>query len=275
MSSFDYTQAICLGIAGNIAGHLIEAGEAAYFKEGSMPGPKGIFPTYLPNNTTHPCGVFPVSHDKIIIPRNQDMLQIEPELALVGEISYKNNEVSELKITGFAAYNDLSIRNPNATKISLKKNWGPQSKGFGPLISLLKFDHSQFQNWRIASWHFSQNSWHPYGIDTAVLDYSYFGSELKDWIINQLNSQEDESQLENMPILIQESKQPKYFAIGCGATRYSDWGKSNFVKEHDLMAVLIYQNETALTEHEYLEILNSRSLSKVSGSLLIQEAIFN
>ena len=38
---------------------------------------------------------------------------------------------------------------------------------------------------------------------------------------------------------------------------------------------VIYQNETALTEHEYLEILNSRSLSKVSGSLLIQEAIFN
>ncbi len=72
------------GVAGNFAGHLEQAGEAADFVTVASEGdaPKGIFPWYIPG-AGGLLGEFPLSHDALIVPpANEDggplNLQIEP-----------------------------------------------------------------------------------------------------------------------------------------------------------------------------------------------------
>ena len=123
------------GVAGNFAGHLDQAGEAVDFetvvaKEGA---PKGIFPWYVPGSDTF-LGEFPLSHDALIVPPATEAdgplnLQIEPEVGLACEVVWSGDTVSALKPFALGAFNDCSIRRPNAPKISHKKNWGPASKG--------------------------------------------------------------------------------------------------------------------------------------------------
>ena len=76
----------------------------------------------------------------------------------------------------FAAYNDCSIRKPNARKISEKKNWGPASKGCS--ASLLPVDSfaagGVLDHYRIASFLLRGGEVHPYGIDSPAVEYSYF-----------------------------------------------------------------------------------------------------
>ena len=60
------------GVAGNFAGHLEQAGEAADFvnvvsDDGTDSAPKGIFPWYAPGYDGF-LGEFPLSHDSILLP---------------------------------------------------------------------------------------------------------------------------------------------------------------------------------------------------------------
>src|SRR6476619_3305751 len=86
------------GVAGNFAGHLEQAGEAADFvnvktegKEGSVP--KGIFPWYAPGSDTF-LGEFPLSNDAIVLPAESDgplNLQIEPEVGLACQVKWSGD----------------------------------------------------------------------------------------------------------------------------------------------------------------------------------------
>ena len=61
-----YQQVIGLGVAGNFAGHLEQAGEARDFvavKVKDAIAPKAIFPFYLPGVADHFLGTYPLSHD--------------------------------------------------------------------------------------------------------------------------------------------------------------------------------------------------------------------
>ncbi len=73
------------GVAGNFAGHLEQAGEAADFVNVASEGtaPKGIFPWYAPGYDSF-LGEFPLSHDAIKLPESDTPLnlQIEPEVGL-------------------------------------------------------------------------------------------------------------------------------------------------------------------------------------------------
>ena len=123
------------GVAGNFAGHLDQAGEAVDFatvaaKEGA---PKGIFPWYAPGYDSF-LGEFPLSHDALMVPSTTEFdgplnLQIEPEVGLACEVVWEGDTVVTLRPFALGAFNDCSIRRPNAPKISHKKNWGPASKG--------------------------------------------------------------------------------------------------------------------------------------------------
>ncbi len=122
---------IGLGVAGNFAGHLEQAGEAADFlqvKTEEAVQPKAIFPFYVPSQTLPETeqflSTFPLSENIIAFPQDADNLQIEPEIALICDVAYQGNQVISLTPTHFAAYNDCSIRRPNARKICEKKNWG-------------------------------------------------------------------------------------------------------------------------------------------------------
>jgi hypothetical protein len=121
------------GVAGNFAGHLQQAGEAADFVSvgGDDSTPKGIFPFYVPRGDTF-LAQFPISPDTITLPVSDEPLnlQIEPEAAVVFRVAYAaDGAVESLTPTAIGAFNDCSIRRPGAKKISEKKNWGPASKG--------------------------------------------------------------------------------------------------------------------------------------------------
>ena len=254
------------GVAGNFTGHLEQAGEARDFvnvkaREGA---PKALFPTYIPldqnksslspdqtllsDKSSVPSflTVFPFDAEKIIYPEGEDKLQIEPECALICNLEYKGDKVSALKPLYFTASNDCSIRKEGARKISLKKNWGPSSKGLSDnLIKIDSFsEQGNINNYRIASFlvRKSGDSFvaYDYGEDSAIRDYSYIYDTLLDWIIEKLNNQKDEGPAENVASYLLEAGRPSQIIVSIGATRYTSFGEANFLREGDYSLVILY-----------------------------------
>lgn len=240
---------IGLGVAGNFAGHLEQAGEAGDFAKVQTREaiqPKAIFPFYIPsenlNDTDRFLAEFPLSHETIAFPDNADNLQIEPEVALLCEISYDNSKVVALKPTHFAAYNDCSIRRPNARKICEKKNWGANSKGISATKIVL--DHftqgGNLDDYRIACFHQRNGELNEYGIDSPVVAYSYFHQKLLDWIVERMNNQPDQDPMNNIAELIKNANYPTQAIISIGATRYTPFGEQNFLQVGDTSIVVLY-----------------------------------
>ncbi len=241
---------IGFGVAGNFAGHLEQAGEAADFlkvevKEAVQP--KAIFPFYLPSNVDSFLTVYPLSSTNITPPNDADNLQIEPEVALICDIEYTQSsdgdiEVAALTPRQFAAYNDCSIRKPNANKISEKKNWGANSKGISnTLIDIDTFEQGGIlDRYRIASFHQHNGQLHTYGEDSPVIGYSYFHQKLLDWVIERMNCQQDVGPTENIKALLNIADHPKQAIISIGATRYIPYGETHFLQSGDTSIVVVY-----------------------------------
>ena len=91
-------------------------------------------------------------------------------------IEYQDNRVIGLHPKSFAAYNDCSIRRPNANKISEKKNWGADSKGVAQ--NMIELDSLQpgciLDSYRIASFLKRGDDVTSYGVDSPVIGYNYF-----------------------------------------------------------------------------------------------------
>lgn len=239
------------GVAGNFAGHLEQAGEAVDFTNVASPGdaPKGIFPWYAPGNDGF-LGEFPLSHDTLILPHTTDVegplnLQIEPEVGLACEVVWIGDTVVELRPFALGAFNDCSIRRPNAPKISNKKNWGPASKGVaheffgigdltptGPTATMRLLCHLRT----------ADGVHHEYGVDSPLLGYSYYGEVLLDWIVDRLTNQKGspDTPLEDVGALMVGCGRPRNVLIGIGATRYTALGESTYLKPGDEAIVRVY-----------------------------------
>lgn len=242
------TPFIGLGVAGNFAGHLEQAGEAADFvavKVDDKVAPKALFPFYVPN---HPgqLGVFPLSGEAIFLPEaavsGDEKVQIEPEVALWCELEYAGEQVVAIHPKAFGAYNDCSIRRPNANKISEKKNWGEESKGLA--ANLLPLTHfaagCELDDYRIACYLERGGELHPYGIDSAAVDYSYFHGQLLAWAIDKFNHQQDEGPAEHIQGLLAQAGRPAHALISIGATRYTPFGETHFLAPGDTACVVVY-----------------------------------
>ncbi|HBO38596.1 MAG TPA: hypothetical protein DD638_08010, partial [Pasteurellaceae bacterium] len=135
---------------------------------------KAIFLFYVPSDKlselTQFLNTYPLSHRQITFPSDADNLQIEPEVALICDIRYEQEKVISLTPTHFAAYNDCSIRRPNARKISEKKNWGEHSKGLSAIwIEMDKFiPHGKLDEYNIACFHKRDGKLSEYGIDSPT-----------------------------------------------------------------------------------------------------------
>lgn len=239
------TKMIGLGVAGNFAGHLEQAGEASDFiniqvKETTEP--KAIFPFYVPNLGNSFLNTFPITHDKICYPNSGDNLQIEPEIALICDIIYEDSQVKALIPCEFAAFNDCSIRRPGARKISEKKNWGPASKGISRTrIALKSFvPGCELDYYHIASFLRRDGQCHAYGMDSPAIEYSYFHENLLNWIVDKMNNQQDEGPAEAIPPLLQAAGYPQQAIIGIGATRYKSFGAQTFLLPGDESIVVVY-----------------------------------
>jgi hypothetical protein len=243
------------GVAGNFAGHLEQAGEAADFvhvaSEGSAP--KGIFPWYAPGSDGF-LGEFPLSHDAILLPdANPDggplNLQIEPEVGLACRVAWEGDTVVSLRPFALGAFNDCSIRRPGAPKISHKKNWGPASKGVASQffdVGDLTPDGPTSTLRLVCNLRTAAGEEHAYGVDSPLLGYSYYGEVLLDWVTERLANQKGspETPLEDVGALMVASGHPENVLIGIGATRYTPLGESTFLKAGDQAIVRVYDTES-------------------------------
>ena len=199
-----YKNYLGLGIAGNFALHLDQAGEAEDFKDiitADEAAPKGMFPFYLPEQVKNAKDIlttYPLDADTIKLPNEDVNVQAEPEVGLICELEYMNDNLVSIKPTYFGAYNDCSIRVKGASKISDKKNWGAASKGISnTLFEIDKFDEGGvMDNFSIASFLRRDGELNAYGEDVELNGYSYFYEKLTDWMTNQIDTQEDFGPLE-------------------------------------------------------------------------------
>jgi Family of unknown function (DUF5718) len=250
------------GVAGNFAGHLEQAGEAADFVgvgDAAGEAPKGIFPWYVPGpaNEAQPAGshgtipeflhAFPLSHDRILLPDGDGLnLQIEPEVGLLAEVIYdpSGDVVVALRPIAIGAFNDCSIRRPGAKKISHKKNWGPASKGLAPLLVAIDdlTPTGPTATWRLACFLRRDGEVHAYGVDSRLPDYSYYGDTLLGWIVERLAHQAGsaDAPLEPVGAYLRAAGNPSHVLIGIGATRYTAVGESTFLQPGDESIVIVY-----------------------------------
>ncbi|WP_122033135.1 DUF5718 family protein [Aliivibrio sp. EL58] len=269
-----FKHAVGFGVAGNFAGHLEQAGEATDFlsvKVENAIQPKALFPFYIPSQQAGFLSQYPLSSDLIIPPNDADNLQIEPEVAIVFDITYQDNKVVALTPVKFAAYNDCSIRKPNAKKISEKKNWGENTKGLSQdFIELTSFTKGcELDKYRIASFHIRNGEINRYGEDSAAIDYSYFHEQLNDWMIDRMNNQKDEGPAEDLALYLSEADYPEQAIISIGATRYTEFGETNFLQSGDESIVVVYDGEQYGTQ-DIEEMVNSKTWTKSGVSLLSQ-----
>lgn len=261
------------GIAGNFAGHLEQAGEVKDFaslkKNGE--GPKGMFPFHL-SIAGHFLAVDPVSSSALALPEGAHV-QCEPEVALACELHYGPGGAVKIRPLAFAAFDDASIRREGAPKISVKKNWGPGSKGLSSQWVRLSNgieSGSTLDTWRIASFLGRDGGWNAYGIDSPVAGYTLYGSALAAWIEEKLSSQADEGPLENLPSLLALAGRPEHAVITIGATRYTALGETTYLQPGDSFAVAVY--DPRQVDSARLPELCARGESTDGLSLLVRKA---
>jgi len=236
---------IGLGVAGNFAHHLEQAGELEDFKDVvtlEANAPKGIFPFYLPGSETF-LGLYAIGTDQLNLPEYEANAQVEPEIAVLFDIVYdESHKVKELIAKKFTTFNDCTIRKEGAKKISEKKSWGLNSKGIGDKwITIDKFEEGGvMDNYHLCSFVERDGVLHPYGVDAPLLGYSYFYGKLRSWLIDKMNTQEDFGPLENIAQHLKDCAYPKQALISIGATAYADFGEKNYLKSGDEVYVIAY-----------------------------------
>ena len=239
-----------LGVAGNFAGHLEQAGEASDFAavEAADGAPKGVFPWYV-RGSDGPLGVNPLSASEVRLPGDPAATcQVEPELGLWCELGCDGDAVASVTPTHFGAFNDCSWRErPGATKISHKKHWGAASQGFasGQLLPLDRFEPGgTLDRFRLASFLVREGACHAYGEDAPVAGYGYFHGRLLGWLVAKLNGQRDGGPLEDMSTLLRIAGRPQRALIAIGATRYTPFGEETFLRAGDEAVVVVYDGVT-------------------------------
>jgi len=247
----DFKNMIGLGVAGNFAHHLEQAGELEDFKHVKTEepdAPKGIFPFYLPQSSTF-LGTYPISSDVLNLPNYEANAQVEPEVAILFKIIYnEQKEVKDLIAKKFTPFNDCTIRKEGAKKISEKKSWGTTSKGIGKSwIDIDKFEEGGvMDSYNLCSFVRRDGTLHPYGEDAPLLGYSYFYGKLKNWLIKKMNEQKDFDPLEDISKHLKDSNYPTHAIISIGATAYAEFGEKNYLQSGDEIFVVVYNTSNAL-----------------------------
>lgn len=276
----NYNNYLGLGIAGNFALHLAQAGELEDFKNiitEDEAAPKGMFPFYLPSHVATAKNIlntYPLSSSIIKLPNTTTNVQAEPEVSLICELEYNNNTLSSIKPLYFSAYNDCSIRVAGANKISDKKNWGINTKGLSEkLIAIDKFSPDGIMdNFSIVSYLKRGDELHQYGEDVKLSGYSYFYEKLLQWMIQQINTQKDFGPLEAINDYIAECAFPTKAVISIGATRYTEYGEKTFLKDGDEVFIIVY-NHTIVSSKEILENITHNSFDTSKMSVLHQRVV--
>jgi hypothetical protein len=276
ISITDLKNVLCLGVAGNFAGHLEQAGESPDFVEVKTietKAPKGLFPYYIPNQPGV-IGGFPLSSTEIRSPESLDEnahLQAEPEICILFDVAYQDSLLIDLEPKAFAIFNDCSIRKPGAKKISEKKNWGPATKGVSDkFLPLTGFEMGcELDTYHIASFLKRDGQIYAYGKDSSVLTYSYFHNQLKNWMIEQLNFQIDFGPLENLHQIVEKCDYPAQIMVSLGATAYTKFGESASLEVGDELFFYAYDTSSNSADDVYQHI-TGETKRLINSSILHQ-----
>ena len=258
---------ICLGVAGNFAHHLEQAGELKDFENvvtAEPDAPKGIFPFYLPGSDSF-LGLYSIGTDTLTLPAYEANAQVEPEIAVLFDIVYNDKkEVTDLIAQKFTTFNDCTIRKEGAKKISEKKSWGPNSKGVGDTwITIDKFEKGGvMDHYHLCSFVKRDGVLHPYGVDAPLLGYSYFYTKLKTWLIDKMNTQVDFGPLENIAEHLKTCDYPNQVLVSIGATAYAEFGEKNYLQDGDEVYVIAYDKRT-----------QSSSLDTADTKVILQQKV--
>lgn len=276
--SFALRDAAGIGVAGNFAGHLEQAGEAADFARVTPvepTAPKGIFPWYMPGRGDF-LGAFPLTDGRLELPdaSGDHHLQIEPEVGVIFAVDYRNDDVAALTPRAAGAFNDCSIRRPGAAKISHKKNWGSASKGLAPaLFPVADIDpDGALADLRIASFLRRDGRTHAYGIDSAAADYSYAGGRLVAWLLDRLAHQagSGDTPLEPVGRYLADAGHPALVVVGIGATRYTPLGESTYLDAGDESVVVVYDAGASSLQAVEDAVRDGREHELPAASVLVQ-----
>lgn len=279
--NIDLTKISTFGVAGNFTGHLEQAGEDKDFLNVNVSEknePKAIFPTFIPSESEFVpdfLKIFPFDSEKILYPENEQKIQIEPECAVFFDAVYdENKNVKNLIPFAFSASNDCSIRKEGAKKISQKKNWGKSSKGISEnIIKIEDFsENSKLADYRIASFLIRGDKIFEYGENSFVKNYNYIWQKLIDWSVNKINSQKNEGPAEEILLYLKNSIYSEKIMISIGATRYSEFGKTNFLQENDESVVILYP-DSKYSEKEIVKKLKNNEKFDDDVSVLRQKVI--
>ena len=264
------------GVAGNFAGHLEQAGEAADFVgigSAEHEAPKGIFPWFVPGaaaadardqlEPTEPGGVppflgtFPLSSTEIVLPAGDGLnLQIEPEVGLLARVTYGDDEdgaVVSLQPEAIARLQRLLDPPPGREEDQPQEELGRgRARGsrrcWSPSTTSRPMARRRPSGWPASC--AATASVHAYGIDSALPDYSYYGDQLLDWIVDRLANQTGsaDTPLEPVGAYLRAAGNPPVVLIGIGATRYTPLGESTFLQVGDESIVVVYDGAESSAE---------------------------
>jgi len=171
------------------------------------------------------------------------------------------------------AYNDCSIREEGAKKISHKKNWGVESKGVSAQrIMIDSFTQGGVMDgYSLSSFIKRDGALIQYGENSPLLGYSYFYEKLQKWMIEKLNGQKEHGPLEDLHGLLMKAKKPEKLLISIGATRYTEFGETHYLQKGDILYVVVYPH-TRYAHEKIVKMCEKDSFSE-GISLLRQEVV--
>ena len=118
--------------------------------------------------------------------------------------------------------------------------------------------------YRIACFLFRDGKIFEYGEDSPVKGYSYIFEKLTNWLIEKFNTQKDEGTAENVGKYLVSIGSPEQIMVSIGATRYTEFGETNFLKDGDESIVILYPDKYSNTEIKEMAAENSFSDKEIS-----------
>jgi hypothetical protein len=273
----DLNKCLGIGVAGNTAGHLKEAGEIDYTDGDNCP--KDIFFYYIPGKKDkHFLRIDPHHPETLYIPKSEDKIQIEPEISLLCSLQFDGHRVKKIMPKYFTAFNDCTIRSQKLAGFSEKKNWGKFSKGISNhFIKIDQFSpYGNINNYQLISYVKRDGAIHEYSKLTSPNNFLLFYEGLIAWIERKLNQGNTRFYEMVKPAFIDDYYSEALIATGC--PNYTDFAIESSIQDKDEIYVVVFdQNhfdqETVKNNLDNPEFFEQDAVSYLKQKVVLQSHI--
>ena len=88
-------------------------------------------------------------------------------------------------------------------------------------------------------------------------------------MLDKFNNQKDEGPAQDIHSYLLESGRPEKIMVSIGATRYTEWGESNFLQNGDKALVILYP-ESLYSKEDIIKAIETNDLDSPAISVLSQ-----